>query len=182
MDNTFQFVSIFLVESSTLHECSGDVVHVMQSRLGLPKVLKDFLWIEKKNQRHLLSSGLGHCRQLIVPNICVVKPVLLLLLSLLSFIITIIIYYHYYYLLSLLLFIIIIIIYYHHHYYYFIIIIIIIVIIIIIFKIQKQEEALHDFQENHFHQPSIILNLYTCSCCCFCLFLFFFLIRLLTGF
>lgn len=39
IDNTFQFVSIFLVESSTLHECSGYVVHVMQSRLGLPKVL-----------------------------------------------------------------------------------------------------------------------------------------------
>ena len=104
----------------------------MQSRLGLPKVLKDFLWIEKKNQRHLLSSGLGHCRQLIVPNICVVKPVLLLLLSLLSFIITIIIYYHYYYLLSLLLFIIIIIMYYHYYYLLSLLLFIIIIIIIIL--------------------------------------------------
>ena len=150
----------------------------MQSRLGLPKVLKDFLWIEKKKSKALIKFRFGplqtiNCSQ----HLCSKTRFIII-------IIIIIIYYHYYYLLSLLLFIIIIIIYYHHHYYYFIIIIIIIiiVIIIIIFKIQKQEEALHDFQENHFHQPSIILNLYTCSCCCFCLFLFFFLIRLLTGF
>ena len=131
MDNTFQFVSIFLVESSTLHECSGDVVHVMQSRLGLPKVLKDFLWIEKKKSKALIKFRFGplqtiNCSQ----HLCSKTRFIIIII-----IIIIIIYYHYYYLLSLLLFIIIIIIYYHYYYLLSLLLFIIIIIIIILLSL-----------------------------------------------